>query len=364
MRLEWPMIGKGKMIKRVAIVEWWPGDEIANAMVVELTQLGLETVRFPFDGAIPNIVDMVLTFAPYDRLLPIASQMAQFSLQERPIFVHWQTQNLPNPSIPWMITKQIAFFRSWIDRLSDSPRSSDRFLANIPPIRWLRQRLYRFRYLGDIQYAYRRGWLDILVHSSNIYVQHDIANGIPAIYVPWGTSQNWHADLHLKRDIDVLWFGKRRIRHRSKLLDAIRRELQTYGIEMYVIDGVEKPFVYGEERTQLLNRSKIALNLQIYPYDNVYPYRFQIAAGNKCMLVCEPEWNHHPQCLPGKHFIAAEADKLVEQILYYLSHENERNQITDNAYRLVTQELTMANSLKKILHAAENKRAVGIIPGK
>lgn len=342
------------MIKHIAVVEWAPGDELAGAISIELARQGCETIQFPFDGAIPNNVDMILTFGPYGKLLPIASQMARFGSRQRPIYVHWNTENPPDPSIPWVLTKRIARFRSWIDRLSDSPRSADRFLANLKPLQWLRDRMYRFRYVGDYQYAYSQGWLYLLVESSEIYTQQEIAHGIPAVYVPWGTSQDWYADLHLERDIDVLWFGKRRIRRRSTLLDAIRHELRSHRIEMYVVDGVEKPFIYGDERTQILNRSKITLNLRIHPYDNVYPYRFQVVAGNRCLLVCEPELNHHPQCIPGRHFVAAKADKIVEQILFYLSHENERIQITENAYQLVTQELTMANSLKAILQVTEN----------
>ena len=343
------------MIKRIAVVEWWPGDGVAKAIVIELTKLGFEPVLFPFDGAIPKNVDMVLTFAPYDRLVPIASQMAHFGAEKRPVYVHWSNQCQPNPNIPWTFTKEIASLRSWIGRLSDSPRPANRFVVNLKPIQWLMKRMVRFLILGDLQYAYSKGWLDILVEASNIYAQQDITHGIPAIFIPWGTFQDYYADLHLERDIDVLWVGKRRTKRRTILLDTIRHELQTHGVEMHVVDGVERPFIYGAERTQILNRSKITLSLRNYSYDYTIPPRFHMVAGNRCLLVCEPELDHHPQCIPGKHFIAAEADQIVEQILYYLSHENERNQITENAYQLVTRDLTMANSLKAIVQAAENK---------
>jgi Glycosyl transferases group 1 len=351
------LIREGEMIKRVAVVEWSPGDGLAKALCTELTALGHDPVLFASNGPIPNDVDMVLTFAPYGELLPIVSQMAQYSLEKRPVFVHWQTQNLPNPHIPWILTKQIAWFRSWLSRISCSPRAADRFLANLKHVQWLTARMYRFRYLGDNRYAYLHGWLDILVESSKIFAQQDNAHGIPAVYIPWGTFRDYHKDLRLERDIDVLWFGKRRIKRRSQLLDAIRHELRTHGIEMYVVDDVEKPFIYGEDRTKILNRSKITLNLRINPYDNVYPYRFHVVAGNRSLIVTEPELDHHAHCIAGRHFIAAEANQIVERILYYLGHEDERCQITENAYRLVTQELTMANSLKAILSLAESRLA-------
>ncbi len=342
------------MIKRIAVVEWAPNDGIAKTIRNELTILGFEPVLFQFDGAIPDNADMILTFAPYGRLLPITCQMARFASQKRPVYVHWNTENPPNPKIPWMLTKRIATFRSWIGRLSDSPKLSDRFLASLLPLWWLRQRMYRFRYVGDYQYAYFHGWLDVLVEFSNIYTQQHIEHGIPAVFIPWGTSPEWYANLNLERDIDVLWFGQRRTRRRSELLDAIRNELRTHGIEMYVADGVEKPFIYDHKRTHLLNRTKITLSLLTCRYESVFPHRFHMAAGNRCLVVSECEFDHHPQCIPGEHFVESKADRIVERILYFLNHANERVQITESAYQLVTQELTLANSLKAIVRAAEN----------
>jgi len=46
---------------------------------------------------------------------------------------------------------------------------------------------------------------------------------------------------------------------------------------------------------------------------------------------------------------------MVEKILYYLNRENERNQIVENAYQLVTQQLTLGKSVKAILNIVENR---------
>jgi hypothetical protein len=228
-------------------------------------------------------------------------------------------------------------------------------MSNLKPVRWIRQRMFRYRYVGDNQYAYRKGWLDLLVEASQVYAKLDYAHGIPAVFVPWGTCSQWHADLKLERDIDVLWFGKRRTKRRSDLIDSIRRELQAQGVKMMVVDGVERPYIFGEERTEILNRTKITINLLTQPYEYVCPFRFHVVAGNRCMVISEPEPNHHPACIPGKHLITSHADEMVEKILYYLSHEDERKQIAENAYQLVTQELTLANSLRSILRLAEDK---------
>jgi hypothetical protein len=347
------------MIKHIAVVEWAPGDGIARTIRDELIQLDYSPVLFQSEGNIPDNVDMVLTFAPYGKLLPIMNQLAKFTPQNRPIYVHWNTENPPDPSLPWTFIKQIAAFRSWVDRLSDSPKPFHRYVANLKPIQWLRGRMYRFRYIGDYHYAYVQGWLDLLAEFSNFYTQLHTAHGMPAIFVPWGTSPAWYANLNLERDIDVLWFGQRRTKRRSLIIDTIRHQLRNYGIEMYVADGVENPFIYDDERTNLLNRTKITLSLLTNRYESVFPHRFHMAAGNKCMVISEPEYSHHPDCIAAKHFVAATAAEIVSQILYFLSHEDERIQITENAYQLVTQKLTLANSLKAIIRAAENKQRVG-----
>jgi len=341
------------MIKRIAVVEWSPGDGIAKAISDELIELGIEPILFPYNGLVPNHVDMVLTFAPYNKLLPIASQMEQLELQKRPIYVHWNTENPPDPQIPWTITTRIARFRSWFERWCDTPLC--RPIAKLKPVQWLNHRMCRFRMLGDYEYAIKRGWLDLLVETSSLFAQQDIEHGLPAVFVPWGTSHDWYADLHLKRDIDVLWFGKRRTKRRSNLIDSIRREMQAHGFNMMVIDGVERPFIFGEERTRILNRTKIVISLLTQPYEYVCPFRFRVVAGNRGMVVSEAELNHHPACIPGKHMIAAKADELVGQILYYLSHEDERRQIAENAYHLATHELTLRNSIKTILNIVENR---------
>jgi hypothetical protein len=343
------------MIKRIAVVEWSHGDGIAKAISDELIALGIEPVLFPYNGTIPNNVDMVLTFAPYNKFLPIASQMEHMDSRKRPIFVHWNTENPPDPQLPWFITKNVAGFRSWIERWCDTPRPMCQRFARLKPVQWLNRRMYRYRMLGDYEFAIEHGWLDLLVETSSVFAQQDIEHGLPAVFVPWGTSHDWYADLHLKRDIDVLWFGKRRTKRRSNLIDSIRHELQAQGVNMMVIDNVERPFIFGDERTQILNRTKIVISLLTQPYEYVCPFRFHMVAGNRCMVISEPELCHHPDCIPGKHLINAKANEMVEKILYYLNRENERNQIVENAYQLVTQQLTLGKSVKAILNIVENR---------
>jgi len=317
----------------------------------ELARLGHQVKWFKFNEAIPDGVDVVFSFAPYGRFLQIPRQLKNLPLKERPIFVHWNTENPPDLRLPWFIMSSIGACRSWLDRLNDSDNDWVQAAITIPPLSWVQKRMYKFRYVGDYHYAYGKGWIDILAESSEIYAQLHRQHGLPTIVVPWGTAQSWYADLNVERDIDVLWMGTRRTKRRSRLLDQMQAQLAAHGIQMYIADNIENPFVFDEERTQLLNRTKITLNLLPTWYDNAFPYRFHIAAGNRSLVVSEPLLSHCPIYEAGKHYVSTPVENMVESILYYLKHDDQRLQIVENAYKLVTTEMTFSNSIETIMGA-------------
>jgi spore maturation protein CgeB len=159
--------------------------------------------------------------------------------------------------------------------------------------------------------------------------------------------------LDVERDIDVLWMGKRRTRRRSRNIDRIRRELAQHRIKMHVVDGEENPLVYGKERTRLINRSKITLHVMNNWYDNSFHMRFHMVAGNGSMVVGEHIPAHYREYVPGVHYASSKLKNVAEVIRYYLGHEAERREIAENAYELVTTQMTMANSLREILNLAD-----------
>lgn len=195
----------------------------------------------------------------------------------------------------------------------------------------------------------------MFANFSKMYANYYRHAGLPTMIVPWGTSRLWHENLELNRDIDVLWMGKRRTKRRSLLLEKIHDELGARGLTMYLADGVEKPFIFGEARTELLNRAKITLNLRWHRHDNVFSSRFHIAAGNKSLVVSEPFQPHYHAYQKGIHFVDAPLEELVNSIVHYISHPEERNRIVENAYQLVTTQLTLQNSVASIMKAAEEQ---------
>lgn len=346
---------------RIAIVKWADSDGIAEAIHHELIKLGHQTVYFRFDQPVPTEVDIVFSFAPYGRMIQIPYQLSKLPPEKRPLFLHWNTENYPDPRLPWFYVSTVARLRSWLDRLNDAEASWKRTLLKIPPFSRFKhgQRFTRFRLMGEYHYAYRKGWLDLFFESSALYAERHQRHGVPAIFIPWGTVADWHEDLNLERDIDVLWMGKRRTKRRSDMLNLIERELTAKGYHVYIADNEKNPFVYGDERTRMLNRAKITLNLESKWHDNALPYRFHIAAANRSLVASEKLLPHYYSvCQPGRHYVSAPPADLVKTLLYYLENTQEREEIVDNAYHLLTTELTIGKSIKKILQAIDHvKRA-------
>jgi hypothetical protein len=320
----------------------------------ELVNLGHRPVYFIYGAPIPSNVDIVLTHGPYGKLLPVWQQAAQFSSINRSSVVHWNTEGYPDLRLPPLVMWTLGAYRSRLGRLNHSNHAWLRQLASKPPISWLDGRMLRFRHIGDYEYAYRKGWLDVLADSSQIYAQLNNRHGIPTLHIPWGPTPAVYADLGLKRDIDVLWMGNRATRRRSKLLDRIRQELNAYGIALYVADNEENPFIFGETRTRFLNRAKITLNLTRTWYDDNFS-RFAYATANRSLVVSEPLLSHCSDYEVGIHYISAPINKLAQTIVHYLIHDDERQAIVENAYQLVTTKLAFRNSISRLIDAAITK---------
>jgi hypothetical protein len=97
------------------------------------------------------------------------------------------------------------------------------------------------------------------------------------------------------------------------------------------------------------------LNLTRTWYDDNFS-RFAMAASNRSLIVSEPLLSHCPQCEAGVHYATAPIETLAKTILYYLTHNEERLSIVENAYQLVTTELRFRNSVNAIMDAVNKSR--------
>ena len=337
---------------RVAVPEWVEDDGIAKMIGFELDQIGYDPVLFFFDNNIPEDVDYLLTFGPYDKILPIWQSNARIPPSRRPVAIHWNTEGMPDLRIPPLVVRALGAMRSKIGRMSSSGSALDRFLYSIRSVSDIDQSFKRYRFHGDYEYAYRMGWLHVLSDTSHVYSQIRSKIGIPTIYAPWGASQRWYEDLGLKRDIDVLWMGKRGSQRRSRILDLVFKELKLRGVNVYSADDEENPFIFGEERTRYLNRTKITLNITRTWYDDNFS-RFAIACPNRSLVVSEPVLPHCTEFKANVHYVSAKIENITNTIVYYLEHEEERWQIVDAAYELMMTELKFENSLRRMFAAAQ-----------
>lgn len=337
---------------RVAVPEWVENDGIAKMIAFELEQIGYEPVLFSFDDNIPGDMDYLLTFGPYNRILPIWQRNARLAPGRRPVVIHWNTEGMPDLRIPARVVRALAVVRSKIGRMASSDSVLDHLLYSVRPVSNIDQSFTRYRFHGDYEYAHRKGWLHVLSDTSHIYSQVRSKIGVPTVYAPWGASQRWHEDLGVERDLDVLWMGTRGSQRRSRILDQVFRELKSKGLNVYIGDNEEQPFIFGKERTRYLNRAKITLNITRTWYDDNFS-RLTLACSNRSLVVSEPVLPHCIEFKANVHYVSSRIEDLAATVVYYLEHEEERRQFVDRAYELMMTELKFERSLRRMFLAAQ-----------
>lgn len=319
----------------IALIHWENEEGIGQAIQAELATLGYLVTRFGENDAIPAAADIIFLYGPFGKYNHLLESLPSPRVQT---VIFWNTEGLPDISWPPKLVRVLSRLRAWAGRGTGWRQRFDRGFI-------------RFRYLGDFLYAHRHGLIDVLADISVVYADYLSAAGIPAIHAPFGSSPTWFDDRVRERDIDVLWMGKFASRRRENILRRLRAELAEHGVEIYMVDNVEHPFVYDDERTELLHRTKITLNILRTWYDE-NSLRICMAVPNGSLVVSEPLLAHVPQYIAGEHYVSAPIPKLAETIIHYLNHPTEREKITENARRFITTELTFANAIATIMDAA------------
>ena len=152
-----------------------------------------------------------------------------------------------------------------------------------------------------------------------------------------------------ERDIDVLFLGCVRKTRRASILARLRDELDRRGIKLHIADRD----CFGLQRTRLLNRAKIVLNLLKFPWD--FPgLRLLMSAGCGAVVVSDTSKDTTP-FISGQHFVPATVKEMPAVITHYLHDQQARQRIVEQAYEFVSTELTMDSSLNQILkHVSAN----------
>jgi len=262
----------------------------------------------------------------------VCRQLETLPPKERPFTVIWHTEPLPPPKSAGIPNPHLHF-REIVKILLRYRQTTDVY-TNHSRLSALREKKIP----------------DLLVVSTPARQQFLAENGFHSTYVPLGYHRSEYGyDMGLCRDIDVLFLGALVIPRRKRLFKILRRG----GINLVTQGSWSDPAFWGENRTRLLNRTKIFLNLQRYTGD-LSGARLLLGMANRALVISEPIYEPG-EYIPGKHYVSATAVEMPGIINYYLTHDNERELIAGAGYELVTQELTMEKSITTILKLIEEQ---------
>jgi glycosyltransferase involved in cell wall biosynthesis len=180
--------------------------------------------------------------------------------------------------------------------------------------------------------------------------------GIPAILAPLGyapclESKDYNA--FNTKPIDIVFLGHssaKRIAFLAKYADFFSK----YNCRL-ILSRLDKPrladtpgFYADEERNNLLASTKILINLHSSDRKYFEWHRAQIAIANKCLVISEPS-EHYQPLINGEHLIITELEEIIDACEFYLTNEDKRSQLTNNAYQLVTSQISADNICQRLL---------------
>jgi hypothetical protein len=322
---------RGRAIE--VLVRSRPVTDDAATMADTIGELGLETLLTPQSEFEPAPSRVVLARGTIACFPAAFKRLRAARASERPYTILWLTEALPLPGaaglrLERLHARELAKIVLGDDRVAD-PRSNARSLIR----------------------ACSDGLLQLPVISMKSGQLFLSERGIAAEHVPIGCQDDWGRDLGLERDIDVLFLGDLRVRRRKRIVRRLRRE----GISVLALGGWGDRRYWGEERTELLNRVKIMLNIPRHP-GLLSGARMLLGMANKALVVAEPVYFPEPY-VPGRHYVNAPLEEMVGAVRAYLEDEQARREIIETAYDFARQQLTIERSLARILRLASERSA-------
>ncbi len=335
--------------------------EFCETLLDTLSQLGFQPTVVQ-DGDRDALAADILLFVGMG--LPCYTNLLSHWQGRRPTTILWQFEPFPPPTLNlsaarrglWTVAAtQRVGPSGWVLRLLKAimplpVRARIRaaifslFFFNQPAVKKLNVLLWYWmsQYIW-LKEHFAKGWLDFIFTSTMPKHQFLTHMGFPTRFVPVGYHPRMGINLARERDIEVLFLGSMANRRRKVILESVRRGLALRGIKLVTLEGY-----YGEQRTELLNRARILLNVTHHPCDFAGE-RFVISMGCGTLVVSEPLGDTTPY-RAGEHFVQASLAELPDTIGYYLAHEDERQAITAAAYRLVTQEVTLPKAVAEMMN--------------
>jgi len=294
--------------------------------VVSILEKAGHHVRQIKDGPLDLAADSVVWIWGNTNWYPgLFAQLTAMTRAQRPLVVLWHTEPLPPPSMAGLPWPRLNWWET-AKFILRSSEATDVYTNYLVLRRWVRNGLPDVLVAATLG---RRGFLS--------------ERGIVADWVPLGYEPSCGQDLDFPRDIDVLFLGAQDVPRRNRLLQRLRKN----GVRIHAVGSYANQGCWGKDRTELLNRTKILLNLARTPGE--FPdLRLILGMANKALVISEPIYRPDP-FVPGQHFISASIEEMPEKILYYLTHDEVRASISERAHRLITQDVTMERSVSQIV---------------
>lgn len=349
------VLGDGKKLVSSLVWRNWPGNpgEYFLAQADAIQNLGYQHEFFLYDEEIPSNTDIILMQGPYKTLLPLVQQLVDRPVEDRPLLVYWFQQSLSLPKFTWVREPFIRTFSDLHQHYGEAGLIG-RSASYVAP-QLVATRGVRLGYLGDIFWLKRHGLLDLLVLSSTVYANYLEQFDISSIVVPRGYHPSYGSLLNLERDIAAVWMGKLRTRRRKKAVYWIRDQLKKQGLTMQVYDGEKNDFIFGLERTEILNRTWFALNVFFSGPTDELSIRFFVSGSSGAVILTEPGLNRYA-FVPGEHIVECPIEEMPDMIEYYIEHEDEWLKLSNGMLDLMRNELPLERSMATILAHAEHVR--------
>lgn len=331
---------------KVANLTWDLSSQLHQLQTEAVRSLGYRASLIRYDAPIPADVDILLVTGPYGSVVPPVQQLKRMPPERRPVLAFWFEESL-DMRRPEFIRRGGAIYFSELYRQNGAFNP----LRRLGPA-FLTSRGSRLGFLGDLLWLHRAKMLDVLALSSTVYAEYLSELGVPSIVVPRGYHPGYGEVRDRERDIAVVWLGKARTGRRAKAIRWVLSQVEARGHEVRQYDGVKNDFIFGEARTELLNRTRFVLNVNFSGPTDELSLRYFVGAANGAVILTEPNSNRYP-FIPGKHLVECPIEEMPEKIEYYFRNPDEWESISTRMLNLMRQELRLEDSLRAILQRAE-----------
>lgn len=189
------------------------------------------------------------------------------------------------------------------------------------------------------------GTIDLFFTTSAETLEYAREEGYDCTQIPYGYHPRLGRLLDRERDVDVLFLGDTRPPRRKEALAS----LAAAGIDVTVEGSWGADGLWGEARTEYLNRTKIIVHLQRYQ-GRLARKRFILAMANGVLVISEPVQNPAP-FVHGEHCLFAGLEEMPALIKKYLAEPAERDRLARAGHDLVTGELAFSRSVEAMLQS-------------